>query len=83
MALKENGANSIYAVATHGVLCNDNHGKSAKEKIESSSIEKLIITESIPRKDDGKIKVVSISDFIAEVIKRITHAESISELYQR
>ena len=80
--LKENGANSIYAVATHGVLCKDKYGKSAKEKIEASPIEQLIITESIPRKDDGKIKIVSISDFIGEVIKRITHAESISELYE-
>ena len=80
--LKDAGANSILMAATHGVLCEGDDGMGARGRIRESPIERMIITDSIPQESDGETEVVSIDDFIAEVIKRITHAESISELYR-
>lgn len=75
--LKEKGANKIYACATHGVFSKD-----ARQKIKNSPLEKVIVTDSIPQDKDGKIEVISLVDLFAEVIYRISHGESISELYK-
>ncbi len=74
---KEKGANKIYACATHGIFSKD-----AKQRIENSSLEKVIVTDSIPQKSEGKIEVVSLTDLFADVIYRISHDISISELYK-
>jgi ribose-phosphate pyrophosphokinase len=74
--LKEKGALKIYACATHGVF-----SKNAIEKLQNSSFEKIIITDSIPLNADGKIEVVSVADLFAESIYRISHGESISALF--
>ncbi|MDR1784778.1 MAG: ribose-phosphate pyrophosphokinase [Endomicrobium sp.] len=78
-AIKMEGAMSVFAAATHGVLSGD-----AKKKIQDSCIEKLVITNSVPMlKDDltEKIEVLSIAPILAEVIKRISNNESISALF--
>src|SRR5207237_5004728 len=57
--LKREGANSIIAVATHAVLSGP-----AIERLESSPIEKLIITNSIPldpSKHSSKIVQLSVA----------------------
>jgi len=74
--LKSKGAKSVFACATHGIFSKD-----AKQKLNNSAFEKVIITDSIPQKNDGKIEVVSLADLIAESIYRITHGDSISELF--
>jgi ribose-phosphate pyrophosphokinase len=78
-ALKEAGARRIYACVTHGVLCDG-----AVDKLERSSIDFLVITDSIPlskEKRSKKIKIVSVSGLFAEAIKRIHHEKSISILF--
>ncbi|MDR3113745.1 MAG: ribose-phosphate pyrophosphokinase [Endomicrobium sp.] len=78
-AIKEKGAARVFATASHGVLSG-----SAKQKIYESCIEELVITDSIPLKQDGnneKIVVLSIASMLAEAIMRISKDESISALF--
>ncbi|MCL2484651.1 MAG: ribose-phosphate pyrophosphokinase [Endomicrobia bacterium] len=78
-AIKAKGAARVFATASHGVLSG-----SAKQKIQDSCIEELVITDSIPLKQDGptdKIVVLSIASILAEAIMRISNDESISALF--
>ncbi len=79
-ALKNEGAKSIYSYITHGVL-----SKPAIERIESSRIDKIIITDSILATDDVKqsikIEQLSIASLIGEAIGRITENKSVSSLF--
>ncbi len=76
--IKEKGANSVRAIATHGVLSGNAH-----ENITNSSLEELIITDTIPQKSGGspKIKVLSVAELFAQAIKKIHIHESISSLF--
>jgi ribose-phosphate pyrophosphokinase len=72
--MMERGAKSVRAVCTHGVLS----GK-AYENIEKSKLTELIITDTIPLKQESaKIKVLSVADLFARVIKSVHNYESIS-----
>jgi len=78
-ALKEKGANRIYAGITHGILS----GR-AVELIEDSPVEELIVTNTVPvpaEKRGSKVKVLSVAELFAEAIKRIHHSESVSSLF--
>ncbi|GAB6044496.1 ribose-phosphate pyrophosphokinase [Caminibacter profundus] len=76
-ALKEKGANTVRAFATHGVLSGP-----AIERIRDSVLEELIITDTIPfNKDCKKIKVLKTGKLFAEVIRRIVYNESINKLF--
>ena len=76
--LTENGASKVYAFATHGVFS----GK-AYQNIEKSSLEKVIVTNSIPVKyTSDKIVQLSVGILIAEAIRRIQNNESLSELFK-
>jgi ribose-phosphate pyrophosphokinase len=79
-ALKENGAKSVYACATHGVLSGP-----AIERINSSDIEEVVLTDTVPLGDKGtrtaKIRVLSVADLLAEAIRRIHEDESVSSLF--
>lgn len=75
--LKENGAKTVRAVCTHAVLS----GK-AYENVESSALEELVVTDTIPlRKDSPKIKVLTVSNLFAKAIRKIHDNESISSLF--
>jgi ribose-phosphate pyrophosphokinase len=79
-ALKEHGADTIYAAATHGVLSGP-----AIERINNSFIEKVVITDSIPLGDKAaqtdKVRVLSVAELLAEAIRRINDDESVSSLF--
>lgn len=77
-ALKEEGAAKILAACTHGVLSND-----AIQLVEESPLEELILSDSIPlsRERSSKIRVLSISDILAEAIRRNHIGLSVSELF--
>jgi ribose-phosphate pyrophosphokinase len=76
-ALKEKGAKSVRAFATHGVLSGP-----AIERIKDSVLEELLITDTIPfTKECKKIKVLKTSKLFAEVIRRIMYNESINKLF--
>jgi ribose-phosphate pyrophosphokinase len=77
--LKKQGASAIYAYITHPVL-SDNSVK----KIESSSLDKLIVTDTIPIDDQtksSKIEVVSVAKLLGEAIIRIHENKSVSSLF--
>ncbi len=72
--MKERGALSVRAIATHPVLSGD-----AVEKIEASPLEELVVTDSIPlNQQSEKIKVLSVSEIFAEAIKAVYTNSSIS-----
>ena len=76
--LKNFGAKSVFACATHPVLSGP-----AVERIQDSVIERFIITNTIPleEKKIGKIEAVSVAPIFAEAIKRIHYNESVSLLF--
>ncbi len=76
--LKSRGAKTIWASATHGIFSKD-----ALKKIEDSPIDKVLITDTVPQKDEvknnPKYEIVTVADMLAEAIRRIETGESISE----
>ena len=73
--LKEKGAKSVRAVATHAVLS----GK-AYENIEKSALDEVVFTDSIPQRQEcSKIRVISVADLFAETIRNVVEHRSISE----
>jgi ribose-phosphate pyrophosphokinase len=77
-AVKKNGAKKVYAGITHPVLS----GK-AMERLNSSDIEKLIVTDTIPigDKKNNRIEILSVAELLGEGIKRIHRNESVSSLF--
>lgn len=76
-ALKEKGANDIYGAITHP-LCS---GK-ALERIESSKLKKLFVSDTIPFKGySEKIETLTASEIFSEAIRRTFNNESISSLF--
>ena len=79
-ALKEQGAEAVKAYITHPVLSGP-----AIERLENSSIDELVVTNSIPLSKDAKkcskIRVISIANIIAECITRLSNEESLSEMF--
>lgn len=73
--IKKKGACSVRALATHPIFSG-----TAYEKIESSSLEELIVTDSIPfkKKLSSKIKVLSCAAVLADIIHLVNNKESIS-----
>ncbi len=79
-AIKANGAGRVFAACTHAVLSG-----AAIQKINDSSLEEVIATDTIPLQDKiekcRKLTVLSISALLAEAIKRIHDESSISSLF--
>ncbi|MBD3297208.1 MAG: ribose-phosphate diphosphokinase [candidate division Zixibacteria bacterium] len=78
-AVRENGANEVYACCTHPVLSGP-----ALERIEESPITRLVVADTIDvsqRELPSSIHLVSTASLFAEAIGRITHEESVSELF--
>lgn len=74
--LNENGAKRIFACVSHAIL-----GDLARERFDSSSIEKVITTNSVPQAYGSKIEAVSIAPLLGEAIKRISSSESVTSLF--
>jgi len=70
----DKGASSVRAVCTHAVLSGN-----AYEKIEKSKLTELVVTDTIPLKQEcSKIKVLPTSNLFADVINKVHSYESIS-----
>ena len=75
--MMHNGAKSVRAIASHAVMSDP-----ASERVESSSLNEIIFTDSIPyTKSCSKVKVLSVADMFANAIMRVCNNESISSLY--
>ncbi len=78
--LLEHGVQRIEAAAVHPVLS----GR-AYERIENSTIERLIVTDSIPLDEErrnSKIETVTVAPLFAEAIKAIHSGYSVSKLFK-
>ena len=79
-ALYANGAEAVYACATHAVLSGP-----AIERIANSRLEQVIVTNTIPLRDAAqklpKIKVLSIAGLLGAAIESIHMETSVSTLF--
>ncbi len=78
-ALKEAGANKVYACATHGVLSFE-----AVKKLSNSYIEKIVITNTIKHdklKDNNKFEILSIGHLLGKSVLNIVKDEPISQIF--
>jgi ribose-phosphate pyrophosphokinase len=72
--IKERGAKSIRAFATHPILSGN-----AIERINNSAIEELVVTDSVPFTNNSKkIKILSIAEIFAKTIRAVNTNQSIS-----
>ena len=79
-ALKEAGAESVKAYCTHPVLSGG-----AVSNIESSGLDELVVTDTIPLRKDAaackKIRQLSVAQLLAESIRRVANEDSVSALF--
>lgn len=79
-ALKDQGANSVSAYITHGVLSDP-----AVKSITESELKEVVITNTIAQPEKvkacAKIREVSVATLLGEAIRRIANDESVSKLF--
>jgi ribose-phosphate pyrophosphokinase len=78
-ALLKRGVTAVYACATHALLSG-----AAVQRIASSPIQELIVTNTIPlppEKQSDKITVLSVAPLLAEAIRRVNEDRSVSQLF--
>ena len=79
-ALKENGARQVVAYCTHPVLSGP-----AVERVNGSDLDSLVVTDTIPLRDDAaaspRIRQLSVAELMAETIRRISNDDSVSSLF--
>ena len=76
-ALREAGAEEIYAACTHPLLSGP-----AYDRIESSALSRLVVTDTVPLKRPSEfIEVISVADLFSEAIGRIYTDASVSTLF--
>ena len=79
-ALKDRGAVSVYACATHALLSGN-----AREKLEAAPLEEFVVTNTINIPEDRKfsrLKVLSVASLLARAIEYIHSNESVSQLFE-
>ena len=79
-AVRDNGAARVFACAVHGVLSGP-----ALQRIEESSLEQLIVTDTIPLRPElgrsSKIRVLSVAKLLGRAIQSIHQETSVSSLF--
>ncbi len=79
-ALKQHGAQKVIAYCTHPVLSGP-----AVERVNNSDIDELVVTDTIPLREDAKqckrIRQLSVAEILAETIRRISNEDSVSSLF--
>ena len=79
-ALKEQGAIKVVSYCTHPVLSGN-----AIQNINSSSLDTLVVTDTIPLKSEAKnckkIRQLSLAKFLGESIRRVSNEESVSAMF--
>ncbi len=79
-ALKDRGAKRVVAYCVHPVLSG-----AAISRINDSSLDELVVTDTIPLSEDAqkssRIRQLSVADVMAETIRRISNEDSVSSLF--
>tara|TARA_B100001250_G_scaffold318343_1_gene280996 strand:- start:5 stop:946 length:942 start_codon:yes stop_codon:yes gene_type:complete len=74
----KNGATSVRAYCTHGVLSGE-----AYNRLDKSKITELVITDTIPKHhNSSKVREISVAPFLAKTIKSVVANESISSTWR-
>lgn len=79
-ALKDRGADEVYACCTHPILSGE-----AIERIENSEIKELLVLNTVGLSEDkktDKIKQLSVAKLIADAIYRIHSGLPVSKIFQ-
>ena len=79
-AIKELGAKSVRAAATHAVLSGP-----AIERLENSAIEELVLLNTMPISEEkiiSKMKILSVGPLFADAMTRIHTNDTISKLFE-
>ena len=79
--LKKSGAKAVMLAATHGILSGN-----ALEKFQNSSIEKLILVDTLPQERTikalgSRVEILPVAPMIAESLRRVLVGESVAELF--
>jgi ribose-phosphate pyrophosphokinase len=78
--LKQRGAKRVVAYITHPVLSGP-----AVDRLNNSVLDELVVTDTIPLSEAAqacdKIRQLSVAELLAETLRRISDAESVSSLY--
>jgi ribose-phosphate pyrophosphokinase len=78
--LKQRGATKVVAYITHPVLSGP-----AVQRIQTSELDEIVVTDTIPLTAPAKacprIRQLSVAELLAETLRRINEAESVSSLY--
>jgi ribose-phosphate pyrophosphokinase len=78
--LKQMGAASVRAMATHGVL-----SPPAADRIKNAPLEEVVITNTLPLHDDAaalpNLRVISIAPLVADALKAIFMDDSVSRIF--
>ena len=80
-ALKQSGAKSVIACATHGVLSGE-----AYENIHNSELDRIYVSNSIPlneNKHTDKFEEICIASVIARTIQQIHTEDSVQSIYNQ
>ena len=79
-ALKESGAQKVFAYCTHAVLSGP-----AVQRLEQSELEEVVFTDTIPLSAEAaalpKIRVLSCARLLSDAIRRIYSGDSLSSLF--
>ena len=79
-AAKENGANTVTAVATHALFSGP-----AIERIKNSAIGKIIVTDTLSIPEEKKLdnmEIVTVANVFGEAIERVYEGKSVSALFE-
>ncbi|MFC6439943.1 ribose-phosphate pyrophosphokinase [Bowmanella sp. JS7-9] len=80
-ALKAAGAKRVFAYATHPVFSGN-----AVENLKNSELDEIVVTDSIPLTDEmqklNKVRQLTLSNMLAEAIRRVSNEESISAMFE-
>ena len=79
-AAKENGANTVTAVATHALFSGP-----AIERIKNSAIAKIIVTDTLSIPEEKKLdnmEIVTVANVFGEAIERVYEGKSVSALFE-
>lgn len=78
--LKERGASSVKAYCTHAVLSGN-----AIKNIENSALDEVVVTDTIPLNEPArgcsKVRQLTLSGMLAQIIRRINDEESVSSMF--
>jgi ribose-phosphate pyrophosphokinase len=75
----DEGAERVYAVATHGVFSGD-----AFETLEASNLAGIVVTDTVPLREGApdSIQVLTTADILADTVRTIFTDDSVSEIFQ-